>query len=43
MVRYQHESIIKEQRNQILNARENLRTKNAEFKQVKALAQVILD
>jgi len=43
MVRFQHESIIKEQRNQILNAREVLRAKNSEFKQVKALAQVILD
>lgn len=42
-VRYQHESIIKEQRVQILNAREVLRSKNGEFKQVKALAQVILD
>lgn len=43
MVRFQHEAIIKEQRQQILNAREVLRSKNSEFKQVKALAQVILD
>ena len=43
MVRFQHEAIIKEQRQQILNAREVLRAKNQEFKQVKALAQVILD
>lgn len=43
MVRFQHESIIKEQRQQILNAREVLRSKNSEFKQVKALAQVVLD
>ena len=42
-VRYQHESIIKEQRQSILNSREVLRVKNSEFKQVKALAQVILD
>lgn len=43
MVRFQHEAIIKEQRQQILNAREVLRAKNQEFRQVKALAQVILD
>jgi len=43
MVRYQHEAIIKEQRQQILNQREILRQKSTEFKQVRALAQVILD
>ena len=43
MVRYQHESIIKDQRTAIINARENLRVKNKELKQVRALAQVILD
>ena len=43
MVRYQHESIIKDQRTAIINARENLRVKNKELKQVRAQAQVILD
>ena len=43
MVRYQHESIIKDQRTAIINSRENLRVKNKELKQVRALAQVILD
>ena len=43
MVRYQHESIIKEQREAIINARENLRVKNKELRNVRALAQVVLD
>ena len=43
MVRYQHESIIKEQREEIINARENLRVKNKELRNVRALAQVVLD
>ena len=43
LVRYQHEAIIKEQRTDIINARENLRVKNKELRTVRALAQVILD
>ena len=43
MVRYQHESIIKQQKQEILNQRENLKARNNELKQVRALAQVILD
>lgn len=43
MVRYQHESIIKSQKHEILNTRENLKVKNNELKQVRALSQVILD
>ena len=43
LVRYQHEAIIKEQRTDIINARENLRVKNKELRNVRALAQVILD
>ena len=43
MVRYQHESVIKEQREEIINARENLRVKNKELRNVRALSQVILD
>ena len=43
LVRYQHEAIIKEQRTDIINARENLRVKNRELRNVRALAQVILD
>ena len=42
-VRYQHESIIKEQREEIINARENLRVKNKELRNVRALSQVVLD
>lgn len=43
MVRYQHESIIKEQREGIINARENLRVKNKELRNVRALSQVVID
>lgn len=43
MVRYQHESIIKEQREEIINARENLRVKNKDLRNVRALSQVVLD
>jgi len=43
LVRYQHDQIIKEQKEEILNLRENLRVKNREHKNVKALSQVILD
>ena len=43
LVRYQHESIIKEQREEIINARENLRVKNKDLRNVRALAQVVLD
>lgn len=43
MVRYQHESIIKEQREEIINARENLRVKNKELRNVRALSLVVLD
>ena len=43
MVRYQHESIIKQQREDIINARENLRVKNKELRNVRALSQVVLD
>ena len=43
LIRYQHESIIKQQREDILNARENLRMKNKELRNVRALSQVILD
>lgn len=38
VVRYQHEAIIKEQREEIINARENLRVKNKELRNVRALA-----
>lgn len=38
MVRYQHESIIKDQREEIINARENLRVKNKELRNIRALA-----
>lgn len=38
LVRYQHEAIIKEQREDIINARENLRVKNRELRNVRALA-----
>lgn len=43
LVRFQHEAVIKDQRTSILNCRENLRVKNKELRQVRALAQVILD
>ena len=43
LIRYQHESIIKQQREDILNSRENLRMKNKELRNVRALSQVILD
>lgn len=43
LVRYQHESIIKEQREEIINSRENLRVKNKDLRNVRALAQVVLD
>ena len=43
MVRYQHEAIIKQQKQEIINSRENLKVRNGELKQVRALAQVILD
>lgn len=43
LVRYQHEAIIKEQREDIINARENQRVKNKELRNVRALAQVVLD
>ena len=43
LVRYQHEQVIREQREDILNLREVMRSKNVEQKRVKALAQVILD
>ena len=38
LIRYQHESIIKQQREDILNARENLRMKNKELRDVRALS-----
>ena len=34
---------LKEQREEIINARENLRVKNKELRNVRALSQVILD
>ncbi|CDW79859.1 UNKNOWN [Stylonychia lemnae] len=43
LVRFQHEQIIKEQKEEILNLREIMRSKNSEAKKVKALSQVILD
>lgn len=43
LLRYQHEAIINEQKEQIVNCRENLRVKNKELRNVRALAQVILD
>ena len=43
MVRYQHEQIIKEQRSDIINMRENLRVQNRELKNVRALSKVIID
>jgi hypothetical protein len=38
LVRYQHEAIIKEQREDIINSRENLRVRNKELRNVRALA-----
>ena len=35
LIRYQHESIIKEQREEIINVRENLRVKNSIFNEEK--------
>lgn len=43
LLRYQHEAIIKEQKEEVLNFRENLRFKNKELQNVRALSQVILD
>eukprot|EP00347_Sterkiella_histriomuscorum_P022548 403338076 len=43
LVRFQHEQIIKEQKEEITNLREIMRAKNTESRKVKALSQVILD
>jgi len=43
LVRFQHEQIIKEQKEETVNLREVMRAKNIEAKRVKALSQVILD
>lgn len=43
LVRFQHEQIIKEQKEEIVNLREMMRSRNIEAKHVKALSQVILD
>lgn len=52
LVRYQHDQIIREQKDEIISKvdglngvdlRENMRVKNRELRNVKALAQVMLD
>jgi hypothetical protein len=43
IVRYQHDQIIRDQKEEIINYREMLRSKNSELRKVKALSQVILD
>ena len=43
LVRYQHDQIIRDQKEEVINLREVMRNKNSELKKVKALSQVILD
>jgi len=43
LVKFQHEEIIKEQREEVMNLKEQLRVKNRHKRDVKALSQVILD
>ena len=43
LVRYQHEQVIREQKEEVINLREIMRSKNGELRKVKALSQVILD
>lgn len=43
LVRYQHDQIIRDQKEEIINLREIMRAKNSEQKKVKAISQVILD
>ena len=43
LVRFQHEQVIREQKEEVVNLREVLRAKTLEARRVKALAQVILD
>lgn len=43
LLKFQHEQIIKEQREDITTLRENLRVKTKELKNIRALAQVMLN
>ena len=43
LLKFQHEQIIKEQKEDIVNLQENLRYQNRELKNVRALAQVMLN
>lgn len=38
LIRYQHETIIRQQKEDILNSRENLRIKNKDLRNVRALS-----
>lgn len=43
LLKFQHEQIIKDQKDDIIRCRENLRQKNRELKNIRALAQVMLN
>ena len=43
LLKFQHEQIIKEQKEDIINLQENSRGQNKELKNVRALAQVMLN
>jgi hypothetical protein len=43
LVRYQHDQIIRDQKEEVINLREIMRSKNSELKKVKAISQVIID
>jgi hypothetical protein len=43
LVRYQHDQIIRDQKEEVVNLREIMRAKNSELKKVKAISQVIID
>lgn len=43
LVRYQHDQIIRDQKEEVVNLREIMRSKNSELKKVKAISQVIID
>jgi len=43
LVRYQHDQIIRDQKEEVINLREIMRAKNSELKKVKAISQVIID
>lgn len=43
LLKFQHEQIIKDQREDITNLRESLRVRNKELKNVRALSQVMLN